>query len=156
MINRVVLVGRLTRDPDVRSTNSGNQVASFSLAFDNKTKGADGKNTSGFINVTVFGKPAEFAANWFKKGTLVAVEGRLRERKFQRRDGTNASTIEIVADNVEFGAPNSNNNNSSRQNAEQAAVNEQIIGNNGGSFVDPDLGDDDFIGDDLADDDLPF
>lgn len=101
MINRVVLVGRLTRDPESRSTVNGKTVCDFSIAVDKKFKPTDGSATADFFRVTAWEKTAEFVANYLTKGRLVAVDGRLQSRKYTANDGTNREVVEIVAENVQ-------------------------------------------------------
>ncbi len=105
MINRVVLVGRLTRDPELRRTQNETAVASFTLAVDDRVKDAEGKSTTSFINVTVWNNQADNVAKFCRKGALVGVDGRLRQRSFEKRDGTKGSVIEIIADSVQFLEP---------------------------------------------------
>ena len=105
MINRVVLVGRLTRDPELRQTNSGKSVASFSIAVDNAMPNQDGTRGTCFLNCSMFNQQAENVAKFTRKGSLVGVEGRLNQRNFVRKDGTNGSVIEIIADSVKFLEP---------------------------------------------------
>lgn len=99
-INRVVLVGRLTRDPELRATTTGMSVAEFSLAVDKKRKSDDG-NDANFFRIKSFGKTADFVTNYLSKGRLVAVDGRLEQRKWQDKDGNNREIIEIIADDVQ-------------------------------------------------------
>ena len=87
MINRIVLVGRATRDPELRSTNSDKPVTSFSIAVDNGMKNQDGTRGTCFLNCTVFNQQAENVAKFTRKGSLVGVEGRLNQRNFTRKDG---------------------------------------------------------------------
>lgn len=94
-MNRVCLIGRLTRDPELRTTTTGKQVADFTLAVDRRGEGAD------FFRVNAWDKSAEFVANYLTKGRLVSVEGRLQSRKFTDRDGNNREVVEVVADNVQ-------------------------------------------------------
>ena len=101
MVNNVVLVGRLTRDPELRNTTTGKQVVSFSIAVDKRFKPADGSADANFFSVTAWGKTAEFVANYLAKGRLVAVEGRLEQRKYTDRDGNNREVVEVIADNVQ-------------------------------------------------------
>lgn len=107
MLNRVVLVGRLTRDPELRKTNSGNSVASFTVAVDNWQKDAEGNKTASFIPCTVFNQSAENVSKYARKGSLVGVDGRLTQRTFTRKDGTKGSTFEIICDSVQFLEPKS-------------------------------------------------
>ena len=86
MINRVVLVGRLTRDPELRSTSTGKQVCDFSIAVQKKFKPQDGSPDADFFRVSAWEKTAEFVANYLTKGRLVAVDGRLQSRKFTAQE----------------------------------------------------------------------
>ena len=102
MINRVVLVGRLTRDPELRTTNTGKSVVSFSIAVDKRFKSnRDGDATADFFRIQAWDKTAEFVANYLSKGRLVAVDGRLESRKYTDKDGNNREVIEVIADNVQ-------------------------------------------------------
>lgn len=107
MINRVVLVGRLTRDPELRNTTSGGAVCSFTLAVDNRGKAADGSKTASYIPCVVFSQQAENVAQFVRKGSLVGVEGRLSQRSYDRKDGTKATVIEVLCDSVQFLEPKS-------------------------------------------------
>ena len=107
-MNRICLVGRLTRDPELRRTNSEVAVCSFTLAVDDRIKDAEGNKTTTFIGVTVFNNQADNCAKFLRKGALTGVDGRIRQRTFERRDGTKASVIEVVADYVTFLEPNKN------------------------------------------------
>lgn len=101
MINRVVLVGRLTRDPELRQTTSGKSVCDFSIAVNKRVKPSDGSPDADFFRVNCWDKTAEYVANYLAKGRLVAVDGRLSARKYTASDGTNREVVEIVADNVQ-------------------------------------------------------
>ena len=109
MMNRICLVGRLTRDPELRRTNSEVAVCSFTLAVDDRVKDAQGNKTTTFIGVTVFNNQADNCAKFLRKVSLAGVDGRIRQRTFERRDGSKASVIEIVADYVTFLDPASKN-----------------------------------------------
>lgn len=101
--NRVVLVGRLTRDPEVRQTLNGTLVATFTLAVNRSSKrNVDGNNDVDFIRIVTFSKTAEFVQNYLTKGRLVLVEGKLRINKWQTSDGQNRISPEIWADQVTF------------------------------------------------------
>lgn len=99
MINRIVLVGRLTADPELKYTPSGKAVASFTIAVDRRQNSQGDKETD-FIPVIVWEKSAEFASNYLSKGRLVAVDGRLQIRSWVAQDGTRRKTAEVVADNL--------------------------------------------------------
>lgn len=100
-INRVVLVGRLTRDPELRTTTTGKSVVTFSIAVDKRMKPTDGSPTADFFRVKAWGQTAEFVSNYINKGRLVAVDGRLEQSKWQDKEGQNREMTEIVADNVQ-------------------------------------------------------
>lgn len=109
-MNNVVLIGRLTRDPDLRYIpNSGTALCKFTLAVDrglSKEKKQEAENkgwqTADFINITVWGKQGENAANYLAKGKLVAVQGRIQTGSYEAEDGTRRYTTEVVANNVQF------------------------------------------------------
>ena len=99
MINRVVLVGRLTRDPELRRSASGASIAVFTVAIDNLGK----DKTTSFIPCVVFNETrADTVSKYARKGLLVGVEGRLNQRSYQKADGTKNSVIEVIADSVQF------------------------------------------------------
>jgi len=105
MINRVVLVGRLTRDPELRKTTSGNPICSFSVAVDNRSKNPDGTRSASYIPCVVFQQQADNMSKFLRKGSLVGIEGRLNQRKYQKADGTNANILEVLCDSVQFLEP---------------------------------------------------
>jgi single-strand DNA-binding protein len=103
MLNRVILIGRLTRDPELRKTTSGMAVASFAIAVDDNYKQPDGSKNTLFMNVSFFGQRAENVVKFTRKGSLVAVQGRLNQRKYTRKtDNQQVSVVEVIADDVEF------------------------------------------------------
>ena len=103
MLNNIILMGRLTRDPELRHTQSGVAVVSFSLAVDRDFKDKEtGEKKADFFNVVAFRQTAEFAARYLTKGRLAAVSGRLQARDYTDREGHKRTAIEIVADNVYF------------------------------------------------------
>ena len=101
MINRVVLIGRLTRDPEHRTTNTGKSVCDFSIAVQKRIKPQDGSPDADFFRVNAWERTADYVSNDLHKGRLVAVEGRLQSRKYTASDGTNREVVEVVADNVQ-------------------------------------------------------
>ena len=105
MVNRVVLVGRLTKDPELRKTNSDVSFATFTLAVDNRVREADGTRGTIFIDCRVFRDQAENMVKFTRKGSMVAVDGSLNQRNFERRDGTKGKAIEIIVDSVTFLEP---------------------------------------------------
>lgn len=105
MLNRVVLIGRLTRDPELRYTQSGIAVASFTLAVDRNFKNASGERETDFIDIVVWRQQAETCANYLSKGKLAAVDGSLRIRSYETQDGQKRRVAEVVADSVRFLSP---------------------------------------------------
>ena len=105
MLNRVVLVGRLTRDPDLRYTPSGVAVANFTLAVNRPFTNQQGNREADFINCVVWRRPAENLANYMKKGSQVGVDGRLQTRTYEGQDGKTVFVTEVVADSVQFLEP---------------------------------------------------
>ena len=103
MINRVVIVGRLTRDPDYRKNlQTGTPVVTFTVAVDNRQKDAEGNWTSSYIPIVTFGQTAERVSEWARKGSLVGVDGRLNQRSYKReKDGVTVQVIEVIADSVQ-------------------------------------------------------
>lgn len=144
MINRVVLVGRLTRDPELRNANSGNPIVSFTVAVDNRQKNPDGTRSTSFINCVAFSNSAETISKYARKGLLVGVEGRLNQRSYDRKDGTKATVIEVICDSVQFLEPKGD-----RGNEEKGA--EVVFDDINESQESKNL---DTV--DLPDDDLPF
>lgn len=105
MVNRVVLVGRLVKDPELRKTNSDVSFATFTLAVDNRVREQDGTRGTIFIDCRVFRDQAENMVKFTRKGSMVAVDGSLNQRNFERRDGTKGKAIEIIVDSVTFLEP---------------------------------------------------
>ena len=131
MLNRVILIGRLTRDPEMRYTTNGIPVSTFSLAVDRSYSNKQGEKETDFINIVVWQKQAENVANYLLKGKLAAVEGRLQIRSFEGQDGQRRWVTEVVADTVRFLSPKSENSGSS-----------------GSDFIGAEIG--------MSEDDLPF
>ncbi|MHB1455787.1 MAG: single-stranded DNA-binding protein [Armatimonadota bacterium] len=100
MVNRVVLVGRLTADPELKYTPSGKAVASFTVAVDRR-QNSQGEKETDFIPIVAWQKSAEFASNYLSKGRLVAIDGRLQIRSWVAQDGTRRKTAEVVAESVQ-------------------------------------------------------
>lgn len=136
MLNKIVIMGRLTRDPELRTTQSGLSVTSFTLAVDRDFKGQDGEKTVDFIDVTAWRNTAEFVCNYFSKGRMAVVSGRLQIRDWEDNEGNRRRNAEIVADNIYFG--------DSKRTSE-----ESYVSNHPGGFTEFDTGEYD-------DGDLPF
>ena len=104
MLNHIVIMGRLTRDPELRYTQSNTPVASFTVAVDRDFGGRDGgEKQTDFIDCSAWRQTGEFVSKYFRKGSMIVVSGRLQSRKWQDRDGNNRTSWEISADNVYFG-----------------------------------------------------
>lgn len=101
-MNKAILLGRLTKDPDVRYTQSGKCAASFTLAVDRPFKGQNGEKETDFINVVTWGKTAELVGNSCIKGHRLLVDGRLQIRSYEAKDGTKRWVAEVIANGVEF------------------------------------------------------
>ncbi|EKI4483859.1 single-stranded DNA-binding protein [Staphylococcus pseudintermedius] len=168
MLNRVVLVGRLTKDPEYRTTPSGVSVATFTLAVNRTFTNAQGEREADFINCVVFRKQAENVNNFLFKGSLAGVDGRLQSRSYENQEGRRVFVTEVVCDSVQFLEPKSQNQrhanqnqgnqfdsygqgfggqqqgqNSSYQNNHQQSANDNPFANANGPI-------------DISDDDLPF
>ena len=138
MLNKVVLIGRLTRDPEIRHIPSGAAVTTFTLAVNRNFTNQQGERETDFIRIVAWQKQAELCANYLKKGRLVAVEGRLQIRNYETQDGQKRRVAEVVANFVQFLDRNRDDNQS-----------------NSVSDIDGGMSDaDDFDGINL--DDLPF
>lgn len=107
MLNRIVIIGRLTRDPEMRQTPSGTAVCTFTLAVDRSFKSANGERETDFIPVVAWRQLGETCGRYLAKGKLAAVDGRLQIRSYKDKDGNNRIAAEVVADNVRFLSPKS-------------------------------------------------
>ena len=147
MINRVVLVGRLVADPELRYTPSGVAVANFRLAVNRPFTNEQGEREADFINCVIWRKPAENLANYQKKGNLIGIDGRIQTRSYDGQDGKRVYITEIVAESVQFLEFNKNEGESTRSNKNvsqgQKRANENPFKNQGESM-------------DINSDDLPF
>ncbi|WP_429961110.1 single-stranded DNA-binding protein [Enterococcus sp. DIV1096b] len=156
MINNIVLVGRLTKDPDLRYTTSGTGVATFTLAVNRNFTSADGTREADFINCVIWRKPAETLANYAKKGVLIGVTGRIQTRSYDNQQGQKVYVTEVIADNFQLleskkvdssqntqgsGVSNSQTNNYTRNQQNTNSATADPFGN---SSID------------ISDDDLPF
>ena len=107
MLNRVVLVGRLTRDPDLRYTASGIAVANFNVAVNRPFRNQQGEQEADFINCVVWRKQAENLAHYMRKGSLIGVDGRIQTRSYENKEGNMVYVTEVLAENVQFLEPKS-------------------------------------------------
>ncbi|WP_067727782.1 single-stranded DNA-binding protein [Oceanobacillus damuensis] len=162
MLNRVVLVGRLTKDPDLRYTPNGVAVANFTIAVNRPFSNQQGNREADFINCVVWRKPAENLANYMKKGSMIGVDGRIQTRTFEGQDGKTVFVTEVVADSVQFleskGSSSQGNQNSSgfqqNRNQNQFQNQNQSQQNQNQTQEDPFKNNGEPI--DISDDDLPF
>ncbi|MED3551817.1 single-stranded DNA-binding protein [Cytobacillus praedii] len=109
MMNRVVLVGRLTKDPELRYTPNGVPVATFTLAVNRTFTNQQGEREADFINCVIWRKPAENVANFLKKGSLAGVDGRIQTRSYEGQDGKRVYVTEVQAESVQFLEPRNSN-----------------------------------------------
>ena len=161
MINNVVLVGRLTKDPDLKYTGNGQAVATFTLAVNRNFTNQSGEREADFINCVIWRKPAETLANYARKGTLLGVTGRIQTRNYENQQGQRVYVTEVVAENFQLlesknsnssqntrdtGVSNNQTNNYTRnnQNASQTNLGVNPINDFGSTTID------------INDDDLPF
>ena len=98
MINNIVLVGRLTKDPDLRNTPSNKAVATFTLAVNRTFKNANGERDADFVNCVIWGKSAENLSNWIKKGNLIGITGHIQTRNYENQQGQRVYVTEVVAE----------------------------------------------------------
>ncbi|UOE94125.1 single-stranded DNA-binding protein [Alkalihalobacillus sp. LMS39] len=166
MMNRVILVGRLTKDPELRYTPNGVAIANFTLAVNRAFTNQQGEREADFINCVVWRKPAENVANFLKKGSLAGVDGRVQTRNYENNEGKRVYITEVVAESVQFleprnasgGGQDSNyyggggqnpsgqggyGQQNQNQNRNQTKLNEDPFANDGQTI-------------DISDDDLPF
>lgn len=173
MINSVVLVGRLVRDPELKYTPAGDAVASFSLAVNRNFKNAQGEREADFINIVIWRKQAENLAKWAKKGALIGITGRIQTRNYENQQGQRVYVTEVVADNFQLlesrSAQNANNGDFSNQNQggynSPFGQNNNATGQNRGQYggvgqtpnfarEESPFGNSNLM--DISDDDLPF
>ncbi|MFO1546578.1 single-stranded DNA-binding protein [Lactiplantibacillus plantarum] len=148
MINRSVLTGRLTKDPELRYTNGGTAVATFILAVNRQFTNQNGEREADFINCVIWRKPAENFTNFTHKGSLVGVDGRIQTRNYENQQGTRVYVTEVIVENFSLlesraeseGHTNTDYNNHNPNNNRH---NENPYGNSGDQI-------------DITDDDLPF
>ena len=139
-MNRTILVGRLTKDPDLRYTPNGVAVASFTLAVNRTFANRNGEREADFINCVIWRKPAENVANYLQKGSLAGVDGRIQTRSYDAQDGKRVYVTEVLAESVQFLEPKQKQKSTRNQ-------------NNDMDFEDPFARGNQI---DISDDDLPF
>ena len=140
MFNLVVLTGRLTADPELKTTANGISVTTFSIAVDRRYRSGEERQTD-FINIVAWRQSAEFITKYFKKGNLIGIEGSIQTRRYQDKNGNNRTAFEVVANNVQF--------------VESKRDSSAPVDNEPASFSNADINDFADLGD-ATDDDLPF
>ncbi|MGV7119080.1 single-stranded DNA-binding protein [Paenibacillus kyungheensis] len=168
MLNRVILIGRLTKDPELRYTPAGVAVTQFTLAVDRPFTSQGGEREADFIPVVTWRQLAETCANYLRKGRLTAVEGRIQVRNYENNEGKRVYVTEVIADNVRFLESNRDGGGSGGSSREESSNNSSNSGggnnrsnynsNNGNnnSRDNQDPFSDDGKPIDISDDDLPF
>ena len=162
MINNVVLVGRMTRDAELRRTNSNIAVATFTLAVNRPFKNEAGEREADFINVVIWRQPAENLANWAKKGSLIGITGSIQTRNYENQQGQRVYVTEVVASNFQLLESRNSQHGQGQGNSFQNGNNSQ-----GGTFYPGGSPQSEFAGGyqspfgnsnpmDISDDDLPF
>lgn len=121
MLNTAILMGRLTADPELKTTNSGISVTSFCVAVDRRYQ-KDGEKQADFLNVVAWRQTAEFICKHFRKGQMIAVQGSIQTRNYEDKNGNKRTAVEIVAENVSFCGSKSESENTT-QNAPRPSVN---------------------------------
>jgi len=142
MINRVILVGRLTKDPEYRQTPSGVSVATFTLAVNRSFTNSQGEREADFINVVVFRKQAENVSKYLSKGSLAGVDGRIQSRSYENNEGRRVFVTEVVADSVQFmdsKGSNQQSNQPQQQRGQAPAGNNPFANDNNANIDDDDL-----------------
>lgn len=139
MFNLVVLTGRLTADPELKTTSNGTSVVSFSIAVDRRYRSGEARQTD-FINIVAWRSSAEFISKYFKKGNLIGIEGSIQTRQYTDKNGNNRTAFEVIANNVQF---------VESKRGEAPAMGEPATFSNADANDFADLGD-------AQDDDLPF
>jgi single-strand DNA-binding protein len=152
LLNRVILIGRLTKDPELRYTPAGVAVTQFTLAVDRQFTPQGGEREADFLNIVTWQKLAETCANYLRKGRLTAVEGRIQVRNYENNEGKRVYVTEIVADNVRFleSAASGNREDGGSTGRAPSSNGSRGKANNNDPFSD------DGKPIDISDDDLPF
>ncbi|MDT2574340.1 single-stranded DNA-binding protein [Lactococcus petauri] len=119
MINNVVLVGRIVREPELRYTPQNTAVATFTLAVNRRFKNAQGERETDFINCVIWRQPAENLANWAKKGTLVGITGSIQVRNYENKEGQRVYVTEVLADNFQMLESSSNKTEKGKTKSQQ-------------------------------------
>ena len=158
MLNKAILMGRLTRDPEMRTTQSGTAVCTFTIAIDRRFKSQNGERQADFINCVAWRQQAEFVSKWFTKGRMIIVVGSIQTRSYTDRDGNNRTAVEVVADEVSFGESKRDENGGSQGGSAYQSFQPQAPARSSGNApAAPRYSSGDFADlTDEEDDDLPF
>lgn len=148
MLNKVILIGRTTRDVDFRRTSTGTPVATFTLALDNRFVLKDGKPTTDFINCVAWNKTAETMEKYVKKGAMIAVEGRIQTRNYENKDGNKVYVTEIVCENMRMLDTRNSSNTGSYLDGFEPNTNQYEVSNSNDNTNDMEFN--------ISEDDLPF
>lgn len=135
MINNIVLMGRLTANPELKTTPNGISCAAFSVAVERSVKSKDGERQTDFIPCVAWRNTAEFVCKYFVKGRMIAVAGELQTRKFTDKNGNNRTAFEVIAGNISFCGDSNGNGNAAAQPTQQPQ-------GSSGDFMTIDVGDD--------------
>ncbi|MBH4710999.1 single-stranded DNA-binding protein [Staphylococcus aureus] len=136
MLNRTVLVGRLTKDPEYRTAPNGVSVTTFTIAVNRTFTNAQGEREADFINCVTFRKQAENVNNYLSKGSLAGVDGRLQTRSYDNKEGRRVFVTEVVADSVQFLEPKNNNKQNNQQHNGQTQTGNNPFDNTEEDFSD--------------------
>jgi single-strand DNA-binding protein len=153
MLNRVILMGRLTADPELKTTPSGVSVTNFNIAVERSYVKNGEERKADFFSIVCWRNTAEFVCRYFSKGSLVALEGQLQSRTYQAQDGSNRTVVEVVADNVSFTGERRENSGNSQPAPQPTSQAEPIVSTP--AFSNPEYSNNGFTQMPL-DDDLPF
>jgi len=158
-INHVILVGRLTRDPELTYTPSGTAVCRFSIAV-NRSSGPNsensGDNSTSYFNIVTWNKTAEICKEYLSKGKQVGIDGRLQQRRWEGQDGIKRSTVEIVASNVQFFGPSRNTSGSQESYRGQQDLEKKPVSSDEGKAAENNDEDIEPFISELDDDEIPF
>lgn len=148
MLNKVIISGRLTRDPELRQTTTGTSVCSFSVACDRDYKPENGERETDFVDIVAWRGTGEFVSKWFGKGDQIIVDGRLQIRDWTDKDGNKRRSAEVVADNVYFAGSKKN-----RDDAQRSGIGSERSGSGASEAADRRYGDEGYGA--WRDDDAP-
>ena len=140
MLNTAILMGRLTKDPELRTTQNGTSVTSFTVAVDREYVRQGEERQTDFINVVAWRQTAEFVSRYFQKGSMIAVQGSIQTRNYEDRNGNKRTAVEVIADKVSFCGSKAESGNGASVDAQANASDYTAINTNGS----------------VEDDDLPF